>query len=248
MASHSQQLTAPSFPALTGRNGFIDKYFYFAMALLIAVITVYGFSRTVDQHLFHAAPSRPLLLWFHGAVFTGWVAFYILQSALVRTHNVRIHRTLGWFGVALGACMVPLGFTIGVIMARFNKYTLHQSDADAFLIVPFYDMVAFGTFFILAILWRSKPELHRRLLFIATCGLLAAPFGRFGSLSDSGYFYACLDGVILLGVLRDLLVNRRIHKVYLFALPILALAQTIIVQAWLRASPWWVHIAHTLIG
>jgi hypothetical protein len=68
--------------AITGRNGLIDKYFYFAMSLMIAAIVGSGFSRTVDQHLFHASIPRPMILWFHGAAFTCWIAFYILQSAL----------------------------------------------------------------------------------------------------------------------------------------------------------------------
>jgi hypothetical protein len=248
MASGTQGLSAPAFPAITGRNGLIDKYFYFAMSLLIAGLVVAGFSRTVDQHLFHAAPPRPLLLWIHGAAFSGWVAFYIFQSALVRTHNVRIHRTLGWFGVGLGTLMVPLGFTIAVIMSRFDTFTLHAPGQDAFLIIPFYDMVAFGILFTLAIIWRAKPELHRRLLFLATCGLLDAAVGRFDYIFKHGYFYPCLDAVILLGVVRDLLVNRRIHKVYLVAVPILAVAQTIVTQTWLHASPWWMSIARRIIG
>ncbi|HVC47434.1 MAG TPA: hypothetical protein VND90_09325 [Terracidiphilus sp.] len=248
MASRSQGLAAPAFPALAGRNGLIDKYFYFAMSLVIAAIVVAGFSRTVDQHLFHASPPRPFLLWIHGAAFSGWVLFYIFQSALVRTHNVKVHRTLGWFGVALGACMVPLGFTVAVVMGRFDTHVLHYPGMDAFLIVPFYDMAAFGTLVTLAILWRSKPELHRRLLFIATCCLLDAAFARFDYIFNHGYFFQCLDAVILLGVVRDLLVNRRIHKVYLVTMPILAVAQTIVTQTWLRASPWWTHIAHRILG
>jgi hypothetical protein len=248
MASRTQGLTTPSFPVLTGRNGLIDKYFYFVMSLLIAAIVVAGFSRTVGSNLFHAAPPRPLLLWFHGAVFSTWVAFYILQSTLVRTRNVKVHRTIGWFGVALGTLMVLLGVTIAVIMARFDTHVLHRPGTDSFLFLPLYDMVAFGTLFTLAILWRGKPELHRRLLFVATCCLLDAAFGRFDYIFDHQLYFACLDGVILLGVFRDLLVNRRIHKVYLVALPILAIAQTFVVHILNTGPDWWMRIAHRIIG
>jgi hypothetical protein len=71
-------------------RGWLEKYFYFAMSLLIAAIVVWGFSHTIDANLFHGAPPRPLLLWIHGAAFSLWVAFYIFQSALVRTRNVRV--------------------------------------------------------------------------------------------------------------------------------------------------------------
>ena len=248
MASHSQQITAPSFPALTGRNGLIDRWFYFAMALLMAGVIVAGFCRTVDPHLFHAAPPRPFLLWVHAAAFTGWIAFYILQSGLVRTRNVRIHRTLGWFGVALGAFMIPLGFIVAVIMGRFDKFTLHQPGVEEFLIVPYYDMVVFGIALALAILWRRKPDLHRPLLLIATAILLDAGFGRFDYIFNHDLSYLCIDGLVLLGILRDLAVTRRIHKVYLVALPALAVSEALVIHIFRSASPWWVHIAHTLIG
>src|ERR1022692_2541534 len=81
------------------------RYFYFFMSLLIAAVVIYGFSHTVNQNLVHATPPRPWLLWLHGSLFSGWVAFFILQSALVRTRNVRIHRTTGWFGVGLAVAM-----------------------------------------------------------------------------------------------------------------------------------------------
>jgi hypothetical protein len=46
---------------------------------------------------------------------------------------------------------------------------------------------------------------------------------------------------------RDLIVDRRIHKVYLYALPLLALFQTFCMQTYFHASPWWVHIASALL-
>jgi len=43
--------------------------------------------------------SHPLSV--HPIVFPTWVVFFIVQSALIRSHNVRLHRRLGWFGVRL---------------------------------------------------------------------------------------------------------------------------------------------------
>ena len=106
-------------------------------------------------------------------------------------------------------------------MTRFDMVQLHQSGVDAFLSIPFYDMIAFGVCIALAIYWRTKPELHRRLIFIATCGLMDAAFGRFDYLFNNNLFYPCLDLLIILGVARDLLVDRRVHKVYLYAAPLL---------------------------
>ena len=77
---------------------FAERYFYFCISLVIAAVVVYGFSHTVDRRLIHANPRPPSLLWVHAFVFTSWVVFYILQSALVRLRKVKLHRTLGWVG------------------------------------------------------------------------------------------------------------------------------------------------------
>jgi len=233
---------------ITGRGGLVDKYFYLAMGLLAAIVVVAGFRLTVNDNLFHPAVPRPLILWFHGSAFSGWVLFFILQSALVRTRNVKVHRSLGWFGAGLGAVMVVLGFTTAVVMSRFDMHTLHETGIAEFLIIPFYDMVAFGTLVSLAILWRKKPDLHRRLLFLATAGLLDAAFGRFQYLFDTNLFAVCVLAVMLLGVMRDLLVDRRIHKVYLIALPCLTVAYSLAIYTWRSASPWWMALAHPILG
>ena len=242
MATLSQNAIARPAGTFLGPKGLLDKHFYFAMSLLIAGIVVWGFHATVDPNLIHASPPRPLLLWFHGAAFSGWVLFFILQSALVRTHNVKVHRLLGWFGAGLAAVMVVLGFVIAVVMARFDWYTLHEPGTDIFLSIPWGDMLEFGPLVALAILWRKKPELHRRLLFIATCCLLDAAFGRNDYIFDHSLFFACVDTVILLGVARDLLVNGSVHKVYRIALPTLIAWQALLLYLWRGAPAWW----HTL--
>jgi hypothetical protein len=244
----SHSASARTAVHFTGRNGLVDKYFYFWMGLLAAAIVVWGFSHTVNDNLFHASVPRPLILWFHGGVFSAWVAFFIFQSGLVRTHNVKWHRFFGWFGVALGTVMVPLGITTSIIMGRFDTLVKHEPGSDAFLIVPWYDMAAFATFFSLAILWRKKSELHRRMIFIATCGLLSAAFGRFQYLSDHNLFYAGVDAVILLGVVRDILVNRRVHRIYLIALPALIACQAFVVHTMATGAAWWLRIADRVLG
>lgn len=227
----------------------LEKYFYFGMSLLAAAVVIYGFSHTVEHNLIHPAIPRPLLLWFHAVVFTAWLGLFIVQSALVRTHNVRIHRTVGWFGAGMGAVLPVLGVSIAVVMARFNTYQLHEKDAPAFMLVPLFDMLCFTSTFWLAVYWRKKPEFHRRLVLIATCALTAAGFGRFPEyILPHIVFYAGVDALILLGVVRDLVVNRRIHRVYAYALPIFAVLQFTVIYTIVSSAPWWLKMAHAIVG
>jgi hypothetical protein len=228
---------------------FVDKYFYFAASLLIAAITVWGFSRTIDANLFHPVVPVPWILWVHAAVFSSWVALFVVQSALVRTRNVRWHRSLGWFVVGLATIMVPLGAATAIVMDRFLITARHQPAVfrTAFLIAQLSDLLTFPTFLALAFYWRRKPELHRPLMFVATCVLLDAPLGRLQPIGLN-LFYPALDAVIFLGVLRDLLVNRRVSPVYRAALPALIVFQVFITYTWHARSDWWIRIARTLLG
>jgi len=228
------------------RSGFLDKYFYFSMSLLMAAIVVYGFSHTINHDLFHAAPPVPWILWVHGAVFSGWVVFFIFQSALIRTHNVKVHRRTGWFGVGLGSVMTVLGLSTAIVMDRFDALHFHLADAHTFFAIQLWDMISFTTFFWLAVVWRKKPEFHRRLIFITTCALTSAAFGRFPMLSRH-WFYAGVDSLIVLGVVRDLIVTKRIHLVYRYALPALIVGQVVAVQTWLQHPEWWVRFTDAIM-
>jgi Na+-transporting NADH:ubiquinone oxidoreductase subunit NqrE len=231
----------------SGLSHFLNKYFYFCMSLLIAVVVVYGFSHTVNNNLIHAMPVRPWILWVHGIVFSSWVVFFIFQSALVRTHNVKLHRRTGWFGAGLGAVIPVLGISTAIVMDRFNFLHFHLADAKTFFAIQAWDITSFTIPFWLAIYWRKKPELHRRLVLIATCVLTSAAFGRFPQISDA-WFYSGVDVLILLGVARDLIVNRRIHVVYRYALPALIAGQIFAVQTWLHHPAWWVRVTNAIIG
>jgi hypothetical protein len=205
--------------------------------LFVHVVAGYGgdrlrFHHTIDQNLIHPKIPRPRLLYFHGALFTGWLVFFILQSSLVRTHNVRIHRTIGWFGAGMGALIPLVGVATAVTMVRFDMMQLKINNAATDMIIPMWDMVAFTPAFVLAIYWRKKPEFHRRLILIATCVLTAAGWGRFPEwLPPPVISYAGVDLPILLGVFRDWMVNRKVHLVYSYALPALIAGQTVVMYA-----------------
>lgn len=229
--------------------GIFENYFYFLMSLLISGIVVYGFSHTINQNLIHPAVPRPLLLYVHATVFSGWLVFYILQSALVRTRNVRVHRTIGWFGLAMGALMPVLGVATSVTMGRFDTVQLHQKDAELTLIIPLFDMVVFATSFGLAMYWRTKPEFHRRLILIACCALSAAAFGRFPSrILPPLLFYSGVDFLILLGVARDLIVSRSIHRVYRYALPGIIVGQVVVMYTVTHGPALWMKFAHAVLS
>jgi hypothetical protein len=230
------------------RSRFFDHSFYFVMSLVVAPVVVYGFSRTINAGLIHPPSPRPLILYLHAAIFSGWVLFFILQSALISARNVKLHRQLGWFGLALGVSIPIIGIATTIAMTRLRMQE-GRGDAAQFMVVPFFDMVSFTGAFALAFLYRKRPEFHRRLMLIATCSLTAAAFGRFPyALMPRHWFYAGVDALILVGIVRDLIVTERVHPVYLFGLPMLATGQTAAIFTYVKSGQVWMRLAHAILG
>jgi hypothetical protein len=180
----------------------------------------------------------------------------------VRVRNVKLHRTLGWGGAGLATAMTVVGVVTSVVMTRFDLqflnahplFTLngmHSSDLASLRVagqlVSLWNISGFTVLFWLAVYWRKKPEMHRRLILLATCMLLAPAFSRFPQPLVSNHYYYWVDAVILLGVLRDLIVPRRVHKVYYFALPILIAGQQFVAHIVQAQPSWWMQIATAIV-
>jgi hypothetical protein len=220
------------------------------MSLVAAAVVAAGFGPALEEKLFHPAVPPPRILWLHGAIFSGWIVFLILQSALVRVRYIHWHRIIGWFGAALATIMFPLGIATGIVMVHFETYQLHLPGRYAFLAIPLFDIGAFALCIALAIWWRKRPETHRRLVFIGTCTLLVAAFARIDHaiLRQHSLQYLGADFLIMLGAGRDLLANGRIHSAYRIALPVYIATQLFVIYLWRVGPEWWLRIAHALAG
>lgn len=200
--------------------------FYLAMSLLMLALVTYGFSRTIGNGLIHThRPHRiVLLLSFHGAVFYTWMLLFVVQSALVRRRNLRLHRLLGWFGAVDALLIVVMG-----LWASFAEHAPFAAEC-----IGVVSMAGFGVPVTLAVLWRKRPAYHRRLMLIATAMLTNAAFARLpGGYLPGHFFYAGTDLFIAIGIARDLWTERSLHVVYRWAMPLLLAAETaVLISAW----------------
>jgi hypothetical protein len=229
-------------------KGFLSRYFYFCMALVMAVLGAWAFSNTVDARLLHAKPPRPLLLWFHGAAFSAWVVLFVAQSAWVRVRKVGVHRALGWFGVALAAFMIVSGYIVSIVMIRFEMTVLHLKNAASFLSILWCDLIIFGACMALAIYFRKRPEYHRRLVLVGSCQLAQASFVRFHYIGYHNLFYPALDLLIVAGILRDLVVDGRVNKIYVYVFSVIIVLQALATYLERVNPTWWQAATLTILG
>lgn len=217
--------------------------FFLLMSVVIAAVVIYGFGFTIADNLIHPAYPRPWVLYIHAVVMSAWIALFILQASLIRLRRPDLHHTLGQAGLVFGAVIPVLGIATAIAMA---KVRLAHGDADAAVSfpIPVNDATGFAVAFGLAALWRRRPEYHRRLMFVATCILTGAAFGRMPVLDHAEWFYAGVDVLILIGAARDLVVSRKVHVVYRYALPAVVCGQ--LLTAYVRWTPGWLGLAPAL--
>ena len=223
----------------------LARYFYFAMAVLLAAVVWYGFSHTIEENLFHPSFPRPRVLYLHAAVFGGFMALLVIQTGLVAlARKTRWHRRLGWLGVAM-ACAMPVLGTWSALRMTHLRYGFGDTDAVAFLILAFNDMAAFTGLMTAAILLRNRQsEAHKRLVLMAAGVISVAALTRFPPwlpAPEHGVwpYYLYADLLIALGLLRDLVVLRRPHWVYVRVFPAVIALQAIANTVYMtRPKPW----------
>jgi hypothetical protein len=196
------------------------------MSLFMLAVVTYGFSRTFGPAVLHSERPHRLLvmLTIHGVIFYAWMLFFVAQSAFVYLRNIRLHRLLGWFGVADGVLLVMMG-----IWATFA-----EPSPAALWRIGIVSMAGFGIPLVLAVLWRKRPDYHRRLLLMGTAMLTNAAFARFpGTYLPGHFFYVGTDLLIVAGIAHDLWTQRRVHPVYRYGLPLFITAQiAVLIPAW----------------
>jgi hypothetical protein len=223
-----------------------DRWFFVSFACLAALVVAYGFSHTVSGNLLRAAIARPPILWAHAFVFFGWIVLFIVQTTLIRTRHVRWHRTLGGAGMLMGAAMPVIGVATSLQMARFDlDHGIYDAaESAAFLSIPFNDMTFFTGALAAAFWWRRCPEVHRRMMVLATCLLTAAAFARFPFITITALkWYAGVDTLLALAVAWDIWDRGRLHRAYTISLPLVVSGQVTAMWLYLGRPAWWVQFA-----
>ena len=210
-----------------------DHRFYVGMAVALALTVFAGFAGTYYLPLVTGRPKLTLsgapftsLVHVHAVLFTGWVAFFIVQTALVAGRRVAVHRQMGIAGAALAGVMVVVG-TLLAIEAAGRGAAPPGMDPLAFLAIPIFDMVLFTTFIAVALRWRRDREWHKRLMLMAYISITVAAVARMPgviALGPLGFFGLTFLFVIVAGV-YDFLTRRRVHPAYLWGGGLFLLSQ-----------------------
>ncbi len=195
-------------------NALKERAFFSSMAGLMALIAFAGFAPSyyLKAH-FGAPPALTPLLHWHGAAFTLWMVLLITQTSLIASGRVAVHRKLGVVGVVLAAGMMVLGGAVAIMRASEGVLGPPGIPPLVFLAVPLTALVVFPVLFGAAIYFRRRPDIHKRLMLIATMELITAAIARLPGVVALGPlgFFGLTDVLIVAIAIYDYRTRGRIH-------------------------------------
>jgi hypothetical protein len=236
-------------PAINRRRR--ERWFYISMSIA-AVITVFaGFAPTYYlRPYFNTTPLMPLLH-LHGLVFTSWLTLFLIQTSLVAAHRTDIHRRLGILGGVIASLMIVIGPTTAIIRASQGATPVPGVSPLSFLVVPLGDMLVFSILVGAGFYYRRRPDVHKRLMLLATISILAAAIARLPfAIMKAGppAFFGLTDLFVVACILYDLITLRRVHRATALAALLIIASQPLRLMiggthAWLAFATWLTHFA-----
>jgi hypothetical protein len=159
--------------------------------------------------------------------------------------------------------MVFVGFAVANNVLATRLAAGYGDAARAFHVASISMITLFGGFVFLAIVYVSRPEIHKRLMLLATASMLAPAIARVWFAVTVGIGPGLRPGlgpprtvesvlmpaliadtVVVAGVLYDMRTRGRPHPAYLIGGAVVLAVQVLRVP--LSTTPWWFAIADFL--
>ena len=194
--------------------------FFTLLGLLMLALAIAGFWPQYFRAAVGGTPGPTTQFWLihvHAALFTLWLLLYISQAGLILTGRARTHFRLGPWLAAYGFAIAGVGlFAAGLLAARLGERENNPDAAAAFVFFPMIDMVYFAGFLAAAVVWRKRPDLHKRAMFLATFSVAVVGLNRLVGRMEIGspFLSQPLDlAPLLVALAYDAFICRRIYTV-----------------------------------
>jgi hypothetical protein len=152
--------------------------FYLCFAISCALVAFLSFIPTYWLPLTTGSLKLAPTVHLHAALQFGWVLLFVAQTALAGSGRLTLHRTLGVGGVTLAAGMLIFGVIAAVHSNQLQSAAGHADQARAFLIASITNVLFFAVAVGLAAANFRRPEIHKRLMVLATVAVLVPAIAR----------------------------------------------------------------------
>lgn len=253
----------------SGFAAFADRWIYVFMAALFITTVLVGFIPDSNRMLANVAagarPPLPPVLHVHAVLMGSWLSLLLVQAVLMATGRDGIHKQLGLLGMVLAPAMVIAGFFLiptmdGQIVegVRHGPPAVSSQLRGILPLVMNIMLIQIRAGFVFAVLVaiglvarRTDPEVHKRLMFLATLAPLPAATDRMiwlpSSMPGAGWTCDIWPLVILAPMFFwDLYRLKRIHRAYWIWIAVSIVPATLMHALW--GSQWWFRTALGILG
>jgi uncharacterized membrane protein YozB (DUF420 family) len=233
-----------------------DRWFFSGMAIIAALTVFGGFAPTYYLKGLYGTPTLSTVRHLHGITFTLWMVLLLVQTTLISAGRTAWHRRLGVAGIGLAAGMLIIGTAVAISAARHppaHGVAPGLPPPLVFLLIPLSDLAAFAILAGSGLYYRRKPDVHKRLMLLATIAILPAALGRMvfpggvldflglpvGPLTLTGLTALFVGGCLL----YDCLAHGRVYAATLWGGSFLLVLQVLRLfvagtAAWLTVAAW----------
>lgn len=174
-------MTVPATAAAPTALRRFKPSFFFWMTLAMTFFVLGGFGiHSAFPALQGNFPPAPPVVHLHAVVMVAWMILLVVQSGLVGAGNVKLHRSLGTWGIAHATVVVLTGLSIQLIASRAGMDAGRDPGTDG-IYLGLLAAIGFSILFTLAIRHTRRPEIHKRLILFAMLPVLPPGVNRFWS-------------------------------------------------------------------
>ncbi|MGN6820037.1 MAG: hypothetical protein ACTHJR_15335 [Sphingomonas sp.] len=225
-----------------------ERFFFFVMALVIAAVTVSGFSFQLVMG--RSTFASPWWVHVHGLTFMGWLGIYLTQNYLVWRGDTSLHRKLGLFAAGYVVWMVAVGLSVNTLCA-INHRIPFFFEPNVFLVMDWTFVLTFAGLTLSAVRLRGKSDWHRRLMLCGAITVMIPGPARLLPLPFMGTWILwalwCVMAVfVTAAVIYDVRTRGKIHPAYFWGFGVMTLAIALIRP--IAFSPPLLHLTHYLMG
>ena len=199
----------------------IQNPFYIGLSVLVTTIAFVGFWPTYFGPLLAGTVDKLPVIHVHAAIYVGWLAIFIAQATFAATRRMDLHVRLGNIGIGYGVLVIVMGVTVAISMFAVRVHAGNIEEAQMRLVAPLLDMVFFAPLFAAAVRLRRKPEIHKRLMIVATTVLLVAAVGRMSFVGRPWPLLLVWGSPLLLGAAYDIVRRRAVPWIYLLGIVVI---------------------------
>jgi hypothetical protein len=251
MADATMVLSAADAPPPRVRTG---QRFYIGFGIFVILLSFAGFAPSlIDQSRRFGPPTTLLLV--HGATALAWLLMYVTQALLVAGGRVALHRRLGWAGAVIAALVLLFGylqivdgaFRVSDLSGDFYRLMIEpgsppftEADYIAAFWGPLGQLVTFSLLVAAGIVFRRRPELHKRLMVFSLMPMAGMPVahlsgalvGRVPLSRDAlavGWVVIAF-AIYCIPAVHDKLTRGRIHRASIW-IPLLIIVWSVVLNA-----------------